>query len=265
MAKPRRKRRTSIRTAAGTVQDQFKQRIAALRDDPLRVLPDCPDGDPKPIAKMRGRVERMAAGKVSFLDRRDKSIVGAVANALPLADLEAIPRIADHKVAGKRRFYLQRGHVARNCSLGVQNHDDPIALLMAYRQVAKDHGLHFFTGPRLVCSGTTPKPPAEWLADLTECKLAAEAPDRFGCGHQDVDRVLLRFIDGPGIAVCGACSRKEGSVHARIAQRYAGPKQRQPVDVMRLGADGTVHDLESEKVAAYRGGLLSEADLLRMG
>ncbi len=260
MAK-RRKRRTSIRTTAGTVQEQYLSRMRALRDDPTRVLPTCTHDEPKPLQKIRVRVERMATAKPGLFDRRDKGVVGAVAQAIPLAELEAVPRIADHKVGGKRRFYLQRGHVARNCSLGVQNHDDPQVLLMAYRNLAKDHGLHFFAGPGLWCTGDTPRPPAEWLDDLLDVPLKAEGADLFGCGHTDVDRVLLRFYGGPAVTACSRCLGKT-SLHGKIAMRYAGPKQRQPVEVLRLSSDATISEFPAESVAAYRGGILNEARLL---
>ena len=171
----RRKRRTSIRTAAATAQKQVKQRLRELRDDPLRVLPECPHGEPRPIAKLRRRLEKVAAGKAGFLDKRDKGIVGAVARSLPLADLDAIPRLADAKVAGRRRFYLSRGNIPNNIFLGIQNHDEPRALLMAYRHVAKKEGLHFFARPGFWCTGEVPGPPQAWLDLLAE---RAEAPLR---------------------------------------------------------------------------------------
>lgn len=262
--KPRRKKRTSIRTAAGTVQDQFIARMKDLRADPTRVLPECPHGDPKPIARIRGRVEAMAAkGKGGFLDRRDKGIVGAVAHALPLAELEAVPRIADRKVLGKRRFFLQRGHVAQACSVGVQNFDDPLVLLTAYRPMAKSDNLHFFADANhLWCTGDTPRPPKEWIDTLTKHELHQETEDRWGCGHREADRVLLTFRGGPSIAVCPDCVRPEKNLHVRIAARYAGPRVRQPVEVQRLDGHGDMHELPSEPVAEYRAGVRSERRLL---
>lgn len=264
MAK-RRKKRTSIRTAAGTVQDQFITRMKDLRDDPLAVLPRCTEEEPKSIARIRKRVETMAAkGKGGFLDRRDKGIVGAVANALPLANLEAVPRIADRRIAGKRRFFLQRGHVSQACSVGVQNFDDPLVLLTAYRPMAKSDNLHFFADTnRIWCTGSAPQPPEQWLDSLCTCTLKAESSDRWGCGHRETKRVLMTFRGGPSIAVCAHCAKPDKNLHGRIALRYAGPKQRQPVEVQRLDDHGMVHDLPSEAVAAYRAGIMDERKLLK--
>ncbi len=265
MAKRRRKR-TSIRTAAGTVQDQFIARMKTLSADPTQVLPICTHEEHKALARIRKRVEAMAAkGKGGFLDRRDKGVVGAVANAMPLADLSAVPRIADRRIAGKRRFFLQRGHVAQVCSVGVQNFDDPIVLLSAYRLLAKSDNLHFFADEsRLWCTGSKPRPPQAWLEGLCSCTLKAESSDRWGCGHRETNRVLLSFRDGPNIAICAHCAKPDKNLHGRIALRYAGPKQRQPVEVQRLDDHGITHDLPSEAVAAYRAGIMDEKKLLKV-
>ncbi len=261
--KPRRKKRTSIRTAAGTVQDQFISRMAKLREDPTLVLPVIVGDEPKSLTRIRKKVEAMAKkGKGGLLDKRDKGVVGAVAHALPLAKLESIPRIADRRIGGKRRFFLQRGHVAQVCSVGVQNFDDPIALLTAYRLLAKSDKLHFFAGTKVWCTGTTPEPPEEWLQALTTCELTPET-GWYGCGHSDVDRVLLGFRGGPSIAICGPCAKPDKNLHAAIALGYAGPKQRQPVTVQRLAADGTIGEFGNEAVAKYRAGILNETKLLK--
>ncbi len=260
MAK-RKKRRTSIRTAAGVAQDKYLERVRALRDDPLCVLPDCPEGDPKPIAKIRAGIERIVAGKKpGFFDRRDKGVLGAVVQSLPLAELDAVPRLLDHKVGGKRRFFLQRGHVARTCMLGVQNHDDPQVLLMAYREMAKEQGLHFFAMPGLVCSGETPKPPQEWLEQLaTDCGATLTTSEEgWTFGEPGADCVRLRFRGGPALDVASA---KE-PVHRTLVGRYAGPKRRHPVEVT-LVLDGQEQEPDRERLAAYRAGVESERSLLK--
>ncbi len=259
MAK-RKKRRTSIRTAAGVAQDKYLARVQALADDPLCVLPDIVGEEPKAIAKIRVGLEKLAAGKKpGFLEKRDKGVLGAVIQSIPLADQETVPRLLDHKVAGKRRFFLQRGHVVRGCMLGVQNHDDALSLLMAYRDLAKAEGLHFFAQPGLVCTGATPAPPQEWVEGIAEAaggKLAA-TPDGWCIGPKDEDRVRLRFRDGPVIDV----SRSKEQVHRLISSRYAGPMRRHPVEVTLIINDAEV-EADRERLAAYRAGVLDERALL---
>lgn len=262
----KRRRRTSIRTASGAAQVRFLERIRALRDDPLRVLPEPIGDEPKPLRKARARLERIAKGKVSILDRRDKGIVGAVVQILDVAEWQTVPRLMDQRVDGQRRFFLQRGHVSRGCSLGVQNHDAPVVLLQAYREMAKRHGLHFFAGDRVWCSGSSPQPPRAWLDSLAAgVALQDEAADRYGCGH-DGARVALGLRGGPDIVVCPACAKtiagdKAKNVHARLAERYAGPRIRHPVDVGVVLPDATRAEPSAEDLAAYRAGVADEQRL----
>lgn len=268
MAKaPQRRRKSSLRTAPAALQDQFKARIAALVEDPLLALPDTIGEPVRPLAKLQARLEKMKArGKPGFGDKRDKGVAGGVAYCFEIARQATVPRLLDHKVAGARRFYLQRGHVTRGVSLGVQNHDDPRALLMAYVDMAKEHGLHFFAGDRLWCTGTTPEPPASWLDALaTRAEVALER-DASGihCPHADErPTVILGFRGGPDLAVCGPCGKRaRPSLHALMAARYAGPRRRQPFRVACRVPDGTQAEPERELLAKYRAGLVTEPALL---
>lgn len=263
----KRRRRTSIRTASGTAQKQYLGRLRDLRDDPLRVVPEPVGPEPRPIARIRKRLERIKRKGPGFFDRRDKGVVGAVAQALPLAEAEAVPRLLDHKVAGQRKFYTVRGHATRNCAIGVQNHDDPRALLLAYHELAKKEGLHFFAVPRLWCTGATPVPPPEWIEALAKKGDITLTPDDdgWGCPHADKARLALRFRGGPRLAACGACGKRAGNLHKIVTARYAGPRTRQPVDVEVLLPDGSTQEPDSKDVAAYRADVQAEAELIAKG
>ena len=264
MAK-RKKKRTSIRTAAGTAQERFLSRIRELDADPMRVLPATPFGAPKPVAKVRAGLEKVATGKAGFALKRDKGIVGAVWQSKQLAELEAVPRLVDHKVGGRRRFYLMRGHVPRACMLGVQNHYDPTVLLMAYRKMAKESGLHFFADTGLTCSGDRPVPPDAWwdfIAD--QVGITWEDHTCKTCTHSDAPLVELTFPDGPGMAVCGRCAKDVGTLHKVVTQHYAGPRERTPfhIHLMPEGVEGPRIEAPRELAAAYRAGIETEASLL---
>lgn len=264
MAK-RKKKRTSIRTAAGTAQDIFLARIRELAADPLRVLPAMPQGTPKPLAKVQAGLEKVAAGKSGFSIKRDKGIVGAVWQSVQLAELEAVTHLVDHKVGGRRRFYLIRGQVQRAAMLGVQNHDDAKVLLMAYRKMAKESNLHFFADTGLTCSGDRPVPPESWW-DFVATKLGITWEDHRckTCTHPDRALVELTFPDGPGMAVCGSCAKDAGGLHKVVTQQYAGPRERTPLDIHLLpeGIEGPRVEAPRELAAAYRAGIETESSLL---
>jgi hypothetical protein len=230
------------------------------------ILPACPDSEPKAIASLRRKLERLKEGKVGLLDRFDRGIFGAVRATIPVAEWDAAPVLLDAKVAGVRRFYLQRGHATRACALGVQNHDQPRVLLLAYGEMAKKEGLHFFAeADQVVCTGAKPAPRPQWFDAIAgeAIELRPEAPEEWGCGHTDRARVDLEMRGGPSITCCGPCGTRVEGLHKRVRERYVGPQQRQPVEVHLLKADGTSHEPGREAVAKYRAGLLDEDGLLK--
>ncbi|MGB1585444.1 MAG: hypothetical protein ACPHID_00155 [Thermoplasmatota archaeon] len=264
MAK-RKKKRTSIRTAAGTAQDLFLGRIRSLADDPLRALPAMPHGTPKPLAKVQAGLEKLAQGKAGFTTKRDRGIVGAVWQSMQLAQLESVPRLVDHKVGGRRRFYLMRGQVHRACMLGVQNHDDPQVLLMAYRKMAKESSLHFFADTGVTCSGDQPHVPDSWWTFIAD-KLGIEWQQHRcrTCAHPERGLVEVGFAGGESMAVCHACAKDVGNLHRLVASYYAGPRERTPLEIWVLpdGIDGPRNEPERELAAGYRAGVETEASLL---
>lgn len=261
-----RRRKSSLRTAAGALQDQFLQRMAKLRDEPNLVLPESLGREPRSLAKLRRQIAALQAGRTPLAARFDVNVLGAVHRARQLADWEAVPRMLDAKVAGQRRFYVQRGQVKRACSLGVQNFDQPRVLLLAYGPLAQRHGLHFFALPdKLVTTGKAPNPPAQWFAAVAGDAFAAtqESEGRWGCGHADRDRVLLQLRGGPGLVCCASCGERANGIHKRLRERYVGPLQKKPVDVHVLKADGTMKEPSREALARYRGGIAGELDIIR--
>ncbi|MGB1697158.1 MAG: hypothetical protein ACPHK8_02020 [Thermoplasmatota archaeon] len=257
MAQPKRKKkRTQIRTASGTLQDRLFQKIETLLADPLVILPEC-DVEPKPITKARARLEKLKeTRKPGFFDKKDKGLVGAIANAYPILDQDAIPRVADFKVGGKRRFYLQRGQVKRGVTIGVQNYDDPIVLMLAYVDMAKQEKLHFFAGDKLWCVGTVPTIPAPWLTSI-DADLMEESPGVYGIPAKE--RVVIQFYDGDQLRLP---VKKGNNWHSAVALRYKGPRQRQPFDVA-VERNGALYTPDREVLAAYRGGIQDDKALAR--
>lgn len=275
---PQRRRKSGLRTAAGSLQEQYLARIQELVDDPLLVLPDCPAGEPRPIARLRRGLEALKAGRMPLAARFDRHVLGAVAKARAIAARAAVPRLMDAKIAGQRRFYLQVGHVDRACSVGVQNHDEPRVLLIAFASTAKRHGLHFFASDDgLWCSGKVPVPPQEWVDALPgesstaftrvpaegggRSRLPDGVPAGWTCAHPDRPHVRLHWRGGPWLEACAECGKRVGGLHRRAREGYVGPNQRQPVDVTVRLPDGSTQVPDRERLAKYRAGLIGEGEL----
>ncbi|MEK6975431.1 MAG: hypothetical protein AABY18_03715 [Candidatus Thermoplasmatota archaeon] len=264
---PQRRRKSGLRTAAGSLQEQFLDRMQALADDPTVVLARSVGPEPRPLAKLRRGLEALKAGRTPLAARFDAHVLGATYRAMKLAEWEAVPRLMDAKIAGQRRFYIQRGQVVRACSLGVQNFDHPRVLLLAYASMAQRHKLHFFALPDgVVCTGKAATPPPEWFSNVggENVALAPEGEGAYGCGHRDRDRVLLGLQDGPSLAVCGPCGQRAEGMHRRLRERYIGPQQKKPVTLHVQKADGgAVAEPPREAMARYRAGIATEADVIR--
>lgn len=262
MAQPRRK--TSLRTVPKQVQKQFAERLDRLGEDPLQVFPEVVGPMPKPLAKLRGRLERIAAGKAGLLLRRDTGVAGAVVRSLAMRGKPVPTRMLDMKVGGQRRFFVPRGQVERSVMAAVQNHDHAPTLLMAFRSMAKKHELHFFAAPKLWCTGAVPAPPVQWMEALQQRAgiTLDHKDDAWQCPHAAA-RVVLGFRGGPGVEVCANCGATADNMHRLLTTRYAGPRQRQPVEVHVRAPDGAIVEPPREAVAEYRAGVKSEGDLVR--
>lgn len=255
MAK-RKKKRTQIRTASGVLQEKLFQRIETLLEDPTVILPEFLDEEPKAYQKIRAKLEKLRdTRKPSFFDKKDKGLVGAIANAYPILEQEAIPRVADFKVAGKRRFFLQRGMVNRGVTIGVQNYDDPLVLLIAYVESAKEEGLHFLAADKLYCTGKTVQFPQPWLDAIAE-GIELEGEQTWGIPAET--RIVFEF-EGATLALP---AKRKNNWNGAIGTRYRGPKQRQPFGIM-VEVNGERFEPDREVVAGYRGGIQDDAALVR--
>jgi hypothetical protein len=259
---PQMRRRSAVRTAAASVQDAFLERARAVRDDPLLVFPDVVGAEPRDLAKLRATLEGIKDGRLGLFARRDKGLVGAVWACRDLADREGAPRLLDARIDGARRFFLPVGHLDKMACLGVQNWDDPLALLQAYAAYAEG-GLHFFAGPDLWCTGKEPVLVPEWVEALgARLEVALEMDGASArCAHPD--RASLAHALAPGVEVrlCAACCGPETG--AVLASRLATPGGRRPFTLAVVLPDGTRKEVGRDADAFYRVGKSTGADLVQ--
>lgn len=259
---PQMRRRSGVRTAAATVQDAFLERVRAVRDDPLLVFPDVVGGEPRDLAKLRSTLEGIRDGKLGLFARMDKGLVGAVWACRELAGREGAPRLLDARVDGARRFFLPVGHLDRMACLGVQNWDDPLALLQAYGAYAEG-GLFFFAGPDLWCTGKQPALVPEWVEALGDrLKVALEMDGTSArCAHPD--RASLAHVLGDGVEVrlCASCCGPETG--AVLSARLSTPGGRRPYALTVVLPDGTRKDVGRDADAYYRVGKTAGAEVVQ--
>jgi hypothetical protein len=257
---PQMKRRSAVRTAAGSVQEAFLTRVRAVRDDPLLILPDVVGEEPRAIARLRSTLEGIRAGKLGFLARRGKGLVGAVWACRELAEREAAPRLMDARIEGDRRFFLPVGHIGKPALLGVQNWDDPFALMLAYEDLAEG-GLHFFAGPDLWCTGRRAALVPEWV-DAFGSRIGASLVidgSVARCPHSD-RATLSHLLDGAEIRLCESCCRPETA--PTLASRLKNPGGRRPYGLEVVLPDGTRSEVPRGTDARYRVGQATGAEIV---
>jgi hypothetical protein len=261
---PQMRRRSGLRTASGNLQEAFLERVRAVRDDPLVVLPTLVGDEPKELAKLRLGLEKAKAANLGFFARRDKGILGAAWACRALADKDAAPRLLDTRIDGDRRFYWPVGHIAKPACLGVQNWDEPTTLLVAYQALA-DGGLHFFAGADLWCTGRQAVLVPDWIDSLgarLEVALVADGPDA-RCEHPEraaLAHVLPGEPRGPEIRLCPDCLPKE--TPQALASRIRNPGGRRPFTLEVTFPDGTRRPVGADADAFYRVGRSSGSDLV---
>ena len=250
---PQMRRRSGLRTASGNLQEAFLERVRAVRDDPLIVLPQVVGDEPKELAKLRAGLEDAKAGKLGFFAKRDKGVLGAAWACRALAEKDAAPRLLDTRVEGDKRFYWPVGHISKPACLGVQNWDEPTTLLLAYQGLAEE-GLHFFAGTDLWCTGREAvfvPDFVESLAQRLDIELAVDGRD-VRCPHTDRAALAHVLPGGPEVRLCSSCLPKETA--PTLQSRMRNPGGRRPYTLEVVLPDGARRPVAAEDDAFYRVG-----------
>lgn len=248
---PQMRKRSGLRTASGNLQEAYLERVRAVRDDPLLVLPDVVGAEPKEIARLREGLEKAKEGKLGFFARRDKGVLGAAWACRKLSDRKAVPHLLDARIDGERRFFLPVGHIRKPACLGVQNWDDPATLLTAYDDLAAE-GLHFFAVPGLWCTGREAALVPEWVEAFGERIKAELGLDGTTARCPHADRAALAHVVGPGVELllCRACGSEDAG--RALNARLRNPGGRRPYALQVVLPDGTRADVGAEADALYR-------------
>ena len=172
MEMKRRTVRTKARTAAKKKERELIARAKKMRDGPDPIIPECGGECRKcPFEKMRARLLKLLRykdnkKKLSGLANFGPDFSKAYAATLLLATQEKAPYLAVARVGNKDIAYAQRGKAKKELLIGFQHYDDPDARLLAVADIARKNGLFIFsTKDKMVCTGTSGKPPKEYVTE----------------------------------------------------------------------------------------------------
>ena len=157
---------------------------------------------------------------------------GRTAGLLHFALEPSVPVVVAFAVAGGEVSYAPLSRADREAEVAVQQSDDPSRLILGYVDWARK-GFHFFaTRKALWCSGKSPRPPAEFVAERLESlpyRLTdTKGQGRFDCVHlaADESRPYLE-VAWPGaertFRVCRRCAKDDRHLLSSLSDGAAVP------------------------------------------
>lgn len=182
-----------IRRGSGVREQDLVARAKALKErvDGLlpRLTPECPSDR---FDRLRAELEevREAADdekRIERLSRHGEPMARAYAGLLRFALEPTTPVVVSFPVPDGEVSYVSLARTTREAEVAVQQSDDPARLLLGYVDWARK-GFHFFATRKVLwCTGRSPRPPADFLAeriaDLPYRMLEDAAHGRFDCPH----------------------------------------------------------------------------------
>lgn len=275
VAKPKR-RKATIHSAGKATEQELLENARALYEDPTLAAPICEGGCVwfSPVKAARRAILRIHAARddekaLSRYANGGNELARAYAATLLLAKADKIPIVADLRLPGENVPYVMRGKAKPFQLAGIQHHDDRALRLLAVAPWARKRGLHFYSADRgIVCTGSKPRPPADFLAEEAELMGLTLEQGVHTCGHRDGDRVVLRWLGSDVVFErCESCAG-DGSLLADVRRHVAVPRVEHQFsfDAKLRPLQGASVDIEAplapEVRAAYLGGKLTDRKLL---
>jgi hypothetical protein len=276
-----------LRRASGVREHDLVARARALREsvDPLlpRLAGDAPrDRFDRLRAELEEvRSERDDTDRLERLAKRGDSLPRAYAGLLRYYLDPTTPTVVAFPLPDGEVSYAALSRASREAEVAVQQSDDPARVMLAYVEWAR-RGLHFFATRRtLWCTGRSPEPPSEFVAEKISDLPYRLTPDASGkrlvCVHLAAGepRMFLE-VDWPGaqrtFRVCRRCAKEERHLLSHLSEGAASPDPTEafPVDarlnVRCEGGPECVHarvpDVPKSLRKKYEFGRLSDAALL---
>src|SRR5439155_9713952 len=139
-----------------------------------------------------------------------------------------IPYVGELRLGGVSAPYVARGKAKPFFLAGLQNHTDRQLRLLAVMPWVKKRRMHFYSADRgIVCTGRRAAPPRDFVEEeMAALDLRAAAPDRFSCGHEGRDAVVLAWRDAKiTIERCAeCCAGADEPTLASIVRHMAVPE-----------------------------------------
>jgi hypothetical protein len=275
------------RRASTGREGELAQRATRLRKSVEPLLPTLMDGcPPARFEKLRAALEKVREARdeekrLASMTRWGDPMVRAYAGLLRFHLEPELPALLVARYPFGEVSFAPLARTTKEAQIAVQQYDDPRRLMLGYLDLTK-RGFHFFaTDSKLLCTGPSPEPPAEFRSALAHdlpYRMDGGSDGRsFACPHLAAkEPVPLLRVDWPGaqtsFRVCRRCAKGDRQLLASVTGRLAVPKPEKafPFDlelnVDCQGGSGCAHaNLPGPSRAIRKGylfGRLSDAEAL---
>ena|GEM_PF-6182263 len=229
------------------IEDDILSTASKILERPEIIIPKCLGECKKcPFTRIKTRIERIAdisnERKIQSWAKKGDMLVRGFA-VLSILNMQGrIPILARARYADGDAHYAVRGKVDKDVLVGLQNFDNEIWRLYAYKKFAKKNKLWIAsTKNGIFCMGRNFNINADIIADiLSRSKYGFVMKDGgFRCGRGDIGIVIS--LGKHRIFLSSKCCRDDTNIYGVIVQRITGPDVEGVIDVSVRCVECAVH------------------------
>jgi hypothetical protein len=234
--------RVNARITSKVRERDLIAKAEALKENHELILPTCSEKCRAcPFIRTRVHLERVARSKedprkLEKLAAKGDKLARAYAATIGLAHDKKAPYLASAKYPKGTAMFALRGKTSREKLIGVQNYDSPRWRVLSVLDLVKKRGLHFYSyNDSFVCTGRTPRPPADYIRMAAESVGATREDDRgHYCPHdpESTNHIEYSWVGSDkSVFLCDACATRTKNALSKLAEGMAVPNVLNNVEV----------------------------------
>ena len=273
--------RTFAKTAPKTKEKKLLENAKKLYENPLVFFPEC--GDVKAekfVNKTKKKIEKVWKNRddIKKLEKlsKKKGLEGAVAGTLMLVHSKKAPYLATAKIGDMDVMYALRGKAKKEFLIAVQNFEDPILRLLAFKDLAIKNNVCLYSwGKNFVCTGENSEPPDDFKKFVLN-KLDLEIKNNVAsCSHLNHEKIKKGETDERNylriewrnadivIGICEGCAtRNNRNTLFEISKFFIDPNINKNITVKVIPRLKELQSEDKNDTAVYLSGGLTDAQLI---
>ncbi|MCD6469021.1 MAG: hypothetical protein J7L32_06945 [Thermoplasmata archaeon] len=280
MVKKSRVMRSFAKTAPKTKEKKLIENAKKLNENPFVFFPECKDAKAERfVKKIKKKVEKVWKNRddVKKLEKlsKKKGLEGAVAGTLMLVHSKKAPYLATAKIGDIDVMYALRGKARKEFLIAVQNFDDPVMRLLAFKDLAVKNRVYLYSwGKNFVCTRENGKPPDDFKNFILN-RIGFELKNGVAsCPHVNPEKLKNGVSDERNyiriewknadviIGICESCaSRNNRNTVFELSKFFIDPEINRNISVKVIPRLTELQD-ENQDVTAYLSGGLKDAQFI---